>query len=187
MKCNVCNERKATEEHHALITRRDAQGCSEALKEYIEQDINKIHICQQCHTGNGHITREKSLEIILKSGYALQQIEDFFDGADKLVKVPFKRFWKIVAPQENLDRTSPAVLAALAIRTALELRGNEAREVSEILQIAKKIIKSSTSALAAKDATAAVIDKFCRNSDRQEMYKPVLKILQENIEYFRYL
>jgi len=88
---------------------------------------------------------------------------------------------------EKLDMTSPAVRAALAMRAAMELQGDETKQVSEILQVIKHVLKRSTPMMAVKDATAAVIDKFCRNGDRSEAYKSIIRIMQENVEHFRNL
>lgn len=85
-----CN-RPATEEHHALITKRMAMKCGDELRRHIEKPINKLRTCQKCHTGNGHVSRVKSKEAVLNKGYIEEQIKEFFDTADMMVKVKFKR------------------------------------------------------------------------------------------------
>jgi len=89
--------------------------------------------------------------------------------------------------EEKLNMDSPAVLAVLAVRKELELQGDETKQVSEMLQVIKTVVKRSTTQMAVKDATAAVIDKFCNNGDRQESFKPVMRILQENFDHFKVL
>lgn len=88
--CRRCKVRRATEEHHALITKRMAQGCSKELKAHIDKEINKVQICDFCHRGRGHISRRAARELVLQM-YSYSAIEEFFDEADKLVKVKFKR------------------------------------------------------------------------------------------------
>lgn len=91
MTCWICEKRKATEHHHVLITRAMARGCSQALLDHIEKWPNRIPVCQQCHTGRGHVSRQKMKAIMLKHMITEKMIEVFFEEADKLVKLPFTR------------------------------------------------------------------------------------------------
>lgn len=88
--CRRCKIRPATEPHHALITKRMAQGCSKELKAHIEKPINIVPICMQCHTGRGHISRRAARELVLEM-YSYSAVEEFFDEADRMAKVKFKR------------------------------------------------------------------------------------------------
>jgi len=83
--------------------------------------------------------------------------------------------------EEKLNMDSPAVLAALNIRAALGLQGNEVKQVSEIIQVARKILRRSVNSTAVTETAAAIIDKF--NGAGRE--KQVLHILQSNADVFR--
>lgn len=91
MICWLCDKRKATEQHHALITKAMARGCSKELQDHIENVLNKIPVCQRCHTGRGHVSRREIKAVMLRHRVTEKAIECFFDEADKLVKIPFTR------------------------------------------------------------------------------------------------
>lgn len=76
--------------HHALITKKMASKCGKELKQHIETPINKPPICGECHTGKAHVSRKKSLEVILKH-HSEKEVEEFFKRADELAVTVFKR------------------------------------------------------------------------------------------------
>ncbi len=67
--CEKCGKRRATDRHHAIIPRSLFRGCKDGvLRQLVEDDINILYLCQDCHTGSGHISRKESFRIKIERG-----------------------------------------------------------------------------------------------------------------------
>ncbi len=95
MKCDVCKLRNAEHVHHAVITRAQSRNVPlEAIK-IVESAENKLDLCEQCHTGSGHIPRSRSVAAIdakYGEGTAERVLTEFSKAAKVDLGMPKKAF-----------------------------------------------------------------------------------------------
>jgi len=85
--CRHCESDVGQRVHHALIMRNDVQlkmlKRVPELARHIEQPINKPPICNECHVGGGHISRDDSHKMVLRD-YSQNEINTFFQKANDI-------------------------------------------------------------------------------------------------------
>ena len=92
----ICEEKLTNirELHHALLTRRDVQGCSQEIKNLIHHTYNTFEICKNCHL---YATRKHSA-IYLANLYGKDNIIKWYNEFPMKTKI-----YRIEAYLEKLD------------------------------------------------------------------------------------